>query len=121
MALHSALEIAVKWGLLSRNPADAADPLPEQHSEMHTMSEDDIHLFLEVAKATPYHALFYTALYTGMRRSELLALRWNDVDLLLCQVSVTRCLHHLRDKSIVVRRPKTAMGRRLIALPRRLP
>ncbi|MCH2537474.1 MAG: tyrosine-type recombinase/integrase [Dehalococcoidia bacterium] len=36
--------------------------------------------FLEAARETPYYALFYLALYTGMRRSELLALRWSDTD-----------------------------------------
>jgi len=116
MALHSALETAVKLGLISRNVADAVDPPKEHHTEMHTMNEDDVHKFLEIAKTTQYYALFYLALFTGMRRSELLALRWSDIDLLLCQLSVTRTLHHLRDRSIVFRQPKTEKGRRLIAL-----
>ncbi|MCL0095869.1 site-specific integrase, partial [Dehalococcoidia bacterium] len=51
-----------------------------------------------------------------MRRSELLALRWCDVDLLLCQLYVTRTLHHLRNGEIVFRSPKTSKGRRLVAL-----
>jgi integrase len=51
-----------------------------------------------------------------MRRSELLALRWQDVDLLLCQVSIIRSLHHLRNGSLVFRPCKTAKSRRLIAL-----
>ena len=38
--------------------------------------------FLEAAKDSPYYALFYTNLFTGMRRSELLALRWQDIDFL---------------------------------------
>ena len=83
---------------------------------MHTWSEDDITRFLESAKDTPYYALFYTALFTGMRRSEFLALKWSDIDLLLCQVYVNRSLHQLRDGSIVYRAPKTAKGRRMIAL-----
>lgn len=117
VTLHDALQSAVKWGLLTRNPADAVDAPRFQRSEMHTLSEDEMHVFLEAAKATIYYELFYIALYTGMRRSELLALRWLDVDLLLCQVSVTRSLHHLRDGSFVFRQPKTAKGRRMIALP----
>ena len=56
------------------------------------------------------------AIFTGIRRSELLALRWSDVDLLLSQIYVTRTLHHLRDGSIVFRAPKTAKGRRMISL-----
>jgi len=116
VTLHTALESAVKWGLLSRNPADAVDPPYSQRPEWHTLNEDDINTLLEAAKKTPYYALFYLALFTGMRRSELLALRWSDVDLLLCQVYVTRTLHQLRDGSIVYRAPKTAKGRRMIAL-----
>jgi len=80
------------------------------------MNESDIHIFLEFAKSTPYYALFYLALFTGMRRSELLAPRWSDVDLILCQLSVTRALHHLQDGSLIFRQPKTAKGRRLISL-----
>jgi integrase len=116
VTLHDALESAVKWGLLSRNPADGVSPPRYQRPECHTLSEDDVHTFLEAARQTPYFALFYTALYSGMRRSELLALRWSDIDLLLCQIYVTRTLHHLRDGDIVFRAPKTAKGRRMIAL-----
>jgi integrase len=80
------------------------------------MNEDDLNTFLEAAQKTPYYILFYLALFTGMRRSELLALRWCDVDLLLCQVYVTRGLHHLRTGEIVFRAPKTAKGRRMVFL-----
>ncbi len=77
-ALHKALQTAVEGGLLSRNVADAVKPPHAEHPEMQTWGEDDIIRFLEAAKATPYYALFYTALFTGMRRSEFLALRWCD-------------------------------------------
>jgi integrase len=117
VTLHDALRSAVKWGLLSRNPADAVSPPHVQHPEMKTWDEDDIARFLEAAKETPYHCLFYLALFTGMRRSELLGLKWNDADLILGEVSVTRSLHHLRDGSIIFRSPKTAKGRRTVALP----
>lgn len=114
--LHRALKMALKWGLINRNPADAVTPPRPQRAEIHTMNEDDITKFFEAAKATPYYVLFYEALFTGMRRSELLALRWCDVDLLLCQVYVTRSLHHLRTGEIVFRAPKTAKGRRMVSL-----
>lgn len=114
--LHRALKMALKWGLISRNPADAVAPPRPKRSEMHTMNEDDITRFFEFAKATPYYVLFYEAIFSGMRRSELLALRWCDVDLLLCQVHVTRSLHHLRTGEIVFRSPKTAKGRRMVSL-----
>jgi integrase len=103
--------------LISRNVADAVKPPHAQRPEMKTWDEDDITRFLEAAGETPYHCFFYLALFTGMRRSELLGLNWNDVDLLLGEVPVTRSLHQLRDGSIVFRPPKTAKGRRMVALP----
>jgi len=114
--LHKSLQNAVKLGMIVRNPADAVEPPKVQRHEMHTMNESDIHIFLEFAKSTPYYALFYLALFTGMRRSELLALRWSDVDLILCQLSVARALHQLQDGSRIFTQPKTAKGRRLISL-----
>ncbi|MFC1914893.1 site-specific integrase [Chloroflexota bacterium] len=83
---------------------------------MQVMSETEIHLLLEYARTTRYYSMFYVLLFTGMRRSELLALRWSDIDLLLCQVSITRTLHQLYNREFIIRQPKTTKARRLIAL-----
>ena len=114
--LHRALKMALQWGLVSRNPADAVTPPRPRRSEMQTMNEDEVQALLEAAKAEPYYPLFYLLLFTGLRRSELLALIWRDVDLIMGEVSVSRPLHHLRDGSIVIRQPKTARARRKVAL-----
>jgi len=116
MTLHNALKCAVKWGLLIRNPVDAIDAPHTTNTEMKVMSEEDLNAFLEVVKPTPYYSLFYLALFTGMRRSELLGLRWSDVDLFLCQISVARAMHRLKNGEIVFRPPKTAKGRRIVSL-----
>lgn len=84
---------------------------------MRTWNEDDVYWFLEAAKDTPYYQLFYLALFTGMRRSELLALRWRDADFTMGQIYVNNSLHHLRDGSIVLRPTKTAKSRRMVTLP----
>jgi integrase len=83
---------------------------------MQTWNTEDVTRFLDAARGSPYYVLFYTALFTGMRRSELLALRWQDVDFLFGQLSINRSLHQLRDRSFVFRQPKTARGKRTIAL-----
>ena len=116
VTVHKALKSAVKLGMIARNPADSVDVPKVKRHEMQVMSESDIHIFLEYAKSTAYYPLFYLALFSGMRRSELLAVRWSDVDLLLCQVSVNRTLHQLHNREIIIRQPKTDKGRRLIAL-----
>jgi integrase len=83
---------------------------------MQTWNEDDITRFLEVAKDSPYYELFYLALFTGMRRSELLGLKWGDVDFIMSQIYVSRSLHHLKDGSYIFTEPKSAKSRRTIAL-----
>jgi integrase len=115
--LHKALQTAVEWGLLARNPADAVKPPKAQHPEMKTWNENEVDQFLEAAKSTQYYALFFTLLYTGMRRSELLALRWQDIDFIYGQVSVSRSMHYLIGGKVIFRQPKTAKGRRTVALP----
>ena len=117
VTLHTALQSAVKWGFLTRNPAGSVDAPRPRRQEMHTLDEDGMATFLEAARETPYYALFYLALYTGMRRSELLALRWSDTDVDLAKLWVTRSFHRLRDGTGVFQAPKSAKGRRLISLP----
>lgn len=115
--LHKALATAIKWGLISRNVADGVDVPRSHRPEMQTWDEMEISTFLEVAKDTQYHTLFYTALFTGMRRSELLALRWQDIDFIYGQIYVNRSMHHLKDGSYVFTAPKSDKSRRTIALP----
>ena len=85
--------------------------------EMQTWNEIEVNRFLDVAKGSPFYVLFYTALFTGMRRSELLALRWQDVDFIYSQIYVNRGLHQLRDGSYIFTQPKSSRSRRTIALP----
>jgi integrase len=117
VVLHKALQTAIKWGLLSRNAADGVDVPRARRSDMQIWDEYEMHQFLEAAKGTQYYALFYTALFTGMRRSELLALRWQDIDFLYSQIYVSRGLHHLKDGSYIFTQPKSEKSRRTIAMP----
>lgn len=114
--IHVALQTAVKWGLVSRNVADAVDPPHIRRSEMQTWNENEVNQFLEGTNDSPYYSLFYTALFTGMRRSELLALRWQDIDFIYSQIYVNRSLHQLKDGSFIFTQPKSAKSSRTIAL-----
>ena len=81
--LHKALKQACRWGLISRNPADADMVTPPRNArpEMHTLTDEQIADVLREATTDTYHCLFYVALQTGLRRGELLGLRWTDINL----------------------------------------
>ena len=114
VVLHKALETAMKWGLLARNVSDGVDVPRARQTEMRTWDECEVTRFLEMARDSRYYALFHTALFTGMRRSELPALQWRDID--FHQISVNHSLHQLRDGSYVFTQPKSVKSRRTIAL-----
>jgi len=116
MMLHKVLDQAVKWQLLVRNPADAVAPPRARHTDMHTLDQDQATLIMEEVKGSKYYPLFFFGLYTGMRRSEILALRWADIDLMLMTASVNRSMHRLIDRSVVFRGTKTAKSSRVVAL-----
>lgn len=114
--MHKALSTALKWGMVSRNVADGADIPRAGQPEINTWDAFEVSKFLESAKGSQYYPLFYTALYTGARRSELLALRWQDIDFIYSQIYISRGLHQL-GKRIIFTQPKTKKSRRTIALP----
>ncbi len=116
--LHRALKQAVRWGLLTRNVTEAVEPPREVTPEYITWSESQVVAFLAVADADELGALWRLALLTGMRRGEVLGLRWEDVDLGRAVLAVKRTLSRGKGGTYTYGTPKTAHGRRSIALPR---
>src|SRR5450759_9060 len=93
--LHKACKDAVRWGHISRNPLDAADPPRKQGDgtkEMQTWTKEQLKAFLEAMKDERLSPLWHTIAMTGMRRGEAIGLRWSDVDLEGGRLSVRRAL-----------------------------
>ena len=78
--VHNALDDALKLGLVTRNVAAAVKPVKYERPEFQIWTADEIIRFLEHAKVSPYYSLYYTALTTGMRPGELMALHWENVE-----------------------------------------
>lgn len=104
----------MKWGLISLNVADSTDIPRVHHKEMQTWNKYEVNRFLEFAQDSPYFVLFHTALFTGMRRSELLGLKWQDIG--VDQIYVSRSLHQLKNGTYIFTQPKSEKSRRTIAL-----
>ena len=74
---------------------------------MKTLDADGVRSLLEVATDTPYYSLFHLGIHTGLRRSELLGLRWKDVDLDMGTLSVVQIVQKLRNGTVIFQEPKT--------------
>jgi integrase len=88
ICLHKALRDALDDGLLRRNPAERAHSKPKDRPEMETWSADELAAFLTFTAQDRELVLYHVAAATGMRRGELLGLRWRDVDLKAAKLSV---------------------------------
>ena len=115
--LREALKHAVQWQLLMRNVCDAVDPPRPRRKEMSTLVGGDIQRFLDAASGSPYGPVFFLALYTGMRRSELMGLKWSSVDFEHKTISVTQIIVRITGQGLMAMEPKTSRSRRLIRLP----
>lgn len=114
--LHKALSQAVSDGLISRNAADVKAPRPALE-EMRPLSEGEARTFLDAARASGdrFESLYVLAITTGLRRGELLGLRWDDVDLERGTLRVGRSLVREGGRH-TVGETKTRRGRRQINL-----
>jgi integrase len=113
--LHRALKDAVRWGYLPRNVADAVDPPVGRSAERHVWTPDQLGAFLEHVRADRLYALWLLVATTGMRRGELAGLRWVDINFANARVSPQRP-RVVVDHAVEVSEPKTAKGRRALAL-----
>jgi integrase len=114
--LHRALNDALKWDLVAKNVCDAVDAPRVPKQEMKALTPEQAKQFLEAAKGSPLEALFVLALTTGMRRGELLALQWADIDFVRAILQVRRTITRLPKRGFVVSEPKTTKSRRAIQL-----
>lgn len=113
--LHRALADAVKWRKLMANPADAADQPRKQTPEQQAWTGNELRRFVEAVSTDRCASLWRLLATTGMRRGELLGLRWQDVDLDTGTVTVRHTMTMVAGRP-AVGTPKTNAGVRRIAL-----
>jgi len=114
--LSKALDYAVKMGMVVRNVAGLVQPPRVKKVTMRTLSPEEVTRFLEEAQETDYYVYFATLLYTGLRRGELLALRWRNLDLVDNTLTVVETAYTLGNGDYKIKEPKTAQSRRSVIL-----
>lgn len=113
--LKQALRQAVRWQLLVRNPADAVDPPKVERHRMNTYDMGQTASLLEAVRGTRIFIPALIAVLCGLRRGEVAALRWRNIDFDKAQISVRESAEQMNGS---VRLKETKSGRaRTVAMP----
>lgn len=113
--LRQALQQALRWQLLTRNPADAVRPPKVERRQMRTLDPDQTVTLIEAARGTNMFMPILLGVLCGLRRSEATALRWRAIDLDHGQLSVTASTEQTGSG---IREKETKSGKgRTVALP----
>lgn len=113
---RSALEKAVQEGLIRTNPAIGCKLPPKKSREMKVLTQNEVIRFLNRAKEEDYFELFLLELGTGMRRGEILALKWSDLNLTTGELRIERQVNVIHGEAIISA-PKTKASIRTVILP----
>jgi integrase len=117
--LHRAMEQAVRWNMIARNPARAVDPPKVRQEEITPLDPNQARWFLEAAKVDRFECLYILSLTCGLRMGEALGLKWSDIDFDAGTLRVNRQLQRIREGGgLVFSEPKNA-SRRTIDLPQK--
>jgi len=114
--LRSALNQAVKWDLLYRNPCELVDLPKQKKEEMKVLTPVEAALFMDATVFSKWKAFFSLLLSSGMRPGEAFGLKWPDIDFARGRIHVQRALSKGKD-GWRLEEPKTAQSRRSIPLP----
>ncbi len=115
VVLHKALAQAVRDGLIPRNASEAVKVPQVRRKEITPLTTEETKRFIEAARGDRFEALYVLAVTTGMRQGELLALKWDDVDLERQILRVRRTLTRLKG-TYTMGEPKTPKSRRSVKL-----
>jgi len=118
--VHRALGQAKAWGVIRDNPAEIAKPAKAPDRETSMLQPDQAAALLDRLRGQPLYLIASLALGTGMRRNEMLGVRWGDVDLDAGRLTVEQALEQTATHGIRIKAPKTRHGRRTISLPAHL-
>ena len=117
---RTALDQAVKQGLILKNPAVACKAPTLHPKEMRVLSPEEIQRLLIQARENDCYELLLLELSTGLRRGEILALQWDDLDARTGALRIARQVQRVR-KELVISAPKTKSSCRSILLPPPIP
>ena len=118
LMLHNALNRAVKERLILRNPTEDCIAPKVQKFEMQILQPEHIKTYLDAADKRGLLPMFYLELVSGLRKGEITALLWSDLDIQNKTISVSKQVNRINGE-LVVSQPKTSNSIRKLAIPQR--
>ncbi len=119
--LHSAFQKAKDLEMIRKNPIDLVQPPKAKRKEIEIFTTDELHRILDTMQKDKHFIRFYpivlVAMNTGMRKGEVLGLRWCDVDLEHRTLFIRQQVQSLSRGEILIDTPKTRAGKRKISIP----
>jgi integrase len=116
MMMHNCLKRAVKEHLILRNPADDCIPPKVQKKEMKVLKVENLGAYLKAAEEYSVLPMFFLELSTGLRKGELTALRWEDVDVEAKTISVSKQAVGVKGGGVKIMPPKTETSVRRVSI-----
>lgn len=115
--LHSALNSALKKGLIGRNPLAAVEkPKIKNPRKKITLDSNQVQDFFMAINGERLETLYHLAISTGMRQGEILGLMWTDIDWEKKRLKIERQIQRIPGKGLVFTPPKTDTGKRILSL-----
>jgi integrase len=114
--LKSCIQAAMDSKLIASNPAGGKRPSPGDSEVGQALEQDKIVALVEGFRGTTLFEIVCVLAFTGMRRGEALALRWTDFDVATKTLTIDRALEYTQKYGLQFKVPKSARGRRTIAL-----
>jgi integrase len=115
--IHVVLKQALIWGLVSRNVSDLVTPPRPKKRTFKTFTPEQVKEFLAAVKGHRWENIYILASATGMRESELLGLRWQDVDIANEVIQVRQIVTYIVGEGLKFSEPKSEKSIRAIPLP----
>jgi integrase len=113
---NTMLKHATQWGVVARNVAGLVDAPRVKSHELEILTPEQLKAVLASLRSPELRTIADIALGTGLRRGELLAVRWQDVDLDAAVLRVEQAVEETSRGGIILRPPKTRHGRRTVTL-----
>ena len=117
MMLHNALDRAVKEKLILSNPTENCIIPKIEKQEMKILHPDHISSYLNAAERRNALPMFYLELVSGLRKGELTALLWSDLDIQNRTISVSKQYVKNPNGELTLSRPKTETSVRKVSIP----